>query len=244
MTQPRPLVLLVEDEVRMRKFVRITLVSSGYRVMEAASGEEALSLASAHTPDVVLLDLGLPGMDGFEVALRIREWSPVPIIVLSARGQEQDKVRALNEGADDYLTKPFGPAELVARVAVALRHATRSASALGAVIVSGDLRIDLARRIVSVHEEEVHLTPIEYKLLAALAKHAGMVLTQQQLVREVWGPGAGHQAQSLRVHMAQLRRKLEEDSARPRHLVTEPGVGYRLKLAPEKAREDDGTSRE
>ncbi len=178
-----------------------------------------------------MLDIGLPGIDGFEVTRRLREWSTVPIIVLSARGQEEDKVRALNDGADDYLTKPFGPAELVARLGVALRHSARGTSdASGAVVTSADLRIDLARRLVVVRGCEVHLTPIEYKLLAALAKHAGMVLTQNQLLREVWGPSAGHQGQSLRVHMAQLRRKLEVDSARPRYLVTEPGVGYRLKV--------------
>jgi two-component system KDP operon response regulator KdpE len=223
--------LLVEDEARMRKFVRIALTTSGFRVVEASTGEEGVSLASSNTPDLVVLDLGLPGIDGFEVTRRLREWSTVPIIVLSARGQEEDKVRALNDGADDYLTKPFGPAELVARLGVALRHSTRAGpEASGGVVVSGELRIDLARRIVSVRDDEVHLTPIEYKLLATLAKHAGMVLTQQQLLREVWGPSAGHQGQSLRVHMAQLRRKLEEDSTRPRYLVTEPGVGYRLRV--------------
>jgi two-component system KDP operon response regulator KdpE len=231
MTESRPLVLLVEDEARMRKFVRIALSTSGYRVVEASTGEEGLALASASPPDLVVLDIGLPGIDGFEVTRRLREWSSVPIIVLSARGQEQDKVRALNDGADDYLTKPFGPAELVARLGVALRHSTRGRSdAFGAVVTSADLRIDLAKRLVMVRGSEVHLTPIEYKLLAALAKHAGMVLTQNQLLREVWGPSAGHQGQSLRVHMAQLRRKLEVDSARPRYLVTEPGVGYRLKV--------------
>lgn len=231
MTESRPLVLLVEDEARMRKFVRIALSTNGYRVVEAATGEEGLTVASANPPDLVVLDIGLPGIDGFEVTRRLREWSAVPIIVLSARGQEEDKVRALNDGADDYLTKPFGPAELVARLRVALRHSTRgTADAFGAVVTSADLRIDLARRLVVVRGSEVHLTPIEYKLLAALAKHAGMVLTQDQLLREVWGPSAGHQGQSLRVHMAQLRRKLEEDSARPRYLVTEPGVGYRLRV--------------
>jgi two-component system KDP operon response regulator KdpE len=230
MTESRPLVLLVEDEARMRKFVRITLTSNGYRVVQASTGEEGVTLASEHVPDAVLLDLGLPGIDGFEVTRRIREWSAVPVIVLSARGQEQDKVRALTGGADDYLTKPFGPAELVARLGVALRHAARGqGDALGAVVVTGELRVDLARRVVLVRGSEVHLTPIEYRLLAALAKHAGMVLTQRQLLREVWGPGEGHQAQALRVHMAQLRRKVEEDPARPRYLVTEPGVGYRLR---------------
>jgi two-component system KDP operon response regulator KdpE len=154
--------------------------------------------------------------------------------VLSARGQEQDKVRALNEGADDYLTKPIGPAELVARLGVARRHAARGPQdSSRPVVVSGDLRIDLARRIVLVGDSEVHLTPIEFRLLATLARHAGMVLTQQQLMREIWGPGDGHQAQSLRVHMAQLRRKVEQDPARPRHLVTEPGVGYRLRVQDE-----------
>ena len=231
MTESRPLVLLVEDEAHMRKFVRIALMNNGYQIIEACTGEEAVSLAAAHTPDLIVLDLGLPDIDGFEVTRRVREWSEVPVIVLSARGQEQDKVRALNGGADDYLTKPFGPAELVARLAVAFRHAARSRTdAFGSVIVAGDLRIDLARRIVFVRDAEVHLTPIEYRLLATLAKHAGMVLTQRQLLREVWGPGEGHQTQALRVHMAQLRRKVERDSARPRYLVTEPGVGYRLKV--------------
>jgi two-component system KDP operon response regulator KdpE len=231
MTESRPLVLLVEDEAHMRKFVRIALMNNGYQIIEACTGEEAVSLAAAHTPDLIVLDLGLPDIDGFEVTRRVREWSEVPVIVLSARGQEQDKVRALNGGADDYLTKPFGPAELVARLAVAFRHAARSRTdAFGSVIVAGDLRIDLARRVVFVRDAEVHLTPIEYRLLATLAKHAGMVLTQRQLLREVWGPGEGHQTQALRVHMAQLRRKVERDSARPRYLVTEPGVGYRLKL--------------
>jgi two-component system KDP operon response regulator KdpE len=230
MTEPRPLVLLVEDEERMRKFVRISLVSNGYRVIEASGGEEGVALAAAHVPDLVVLDLGLPDIDGFEVTRRLREWTSTPIIVLSARGQEQDKVRALNGGADDYLTKPFGPAELVARLGVALRHAARSAQdASGGAFASGDLRVDLVRRLVSVRDQEVHLTPIEYRLLTALAKHAGMVLTHRQLIREVWGPGEAHQPQSLRVHMAQLRRKIERDPARPEFIVTEPGVGYRLK---------------
>jgi two-component system, OmpR family, KDP operon response regulator KdpE len=230
MTEARPLVLLVEDEARMRKFVRISLVNNGYRVIEASSGEEGVALAAAHVPDLVVLDLGLPDFDGFEVTRRLREWTSVPIIVLSARGQEQDKVRALNGGADDYLTKPFGPAELVARLAVALRHAARGGQdGSGSAFVLRDLRLDLVRRLVSIRDHEVHLTPIEYRLLAALAKHAGMVLTHRQLIREVWGPGEAHQPQSLRVHMAQLRRKIEQDPARPEYIVTEPGVGYRLK---------------
>jgi len=233
MTESRPLILLIEDEPQMRTFVRIALTSNGFRVIEAPSGEEGVALAAAEAPDVVVLDLGLPGISGFEVTRRLREWSTVPILVLSARGHEDDKIRALNGGADDYLTKPFAPGELVARIGVALRHAARGAQdATGSVVVSGDLRIDLARRLVFVGGAEVHLTPIEYRLLAVLAKHAGMVLTHRQLLREVWGPGEGHQPQSLRVHMAQLRRKVEKDAARPRHIVTEPGVGYRLKLEP------------
>jgi two-component system KDP operon response regulator KdpE len=233
MTETLPLVVLVEDEPQMRRFVRISLTGHGYRVAEAASGEEGLTVAASDPPDVVVLDLGLPGIDGFEVLRRLREWTDVPIIVLSARGQEQDKVRALNDGADDYLTKPFGPAELVARLGVALRHAARArGDGANAVVESGQLRIDLARRIVFVSDGEVHLTPIEYKVLAALAKHAGMVVTQRQLLREVWGPGEAHSPQLLRVHMAQLRHKLERDSACPKHLVTEPGVGYRLLLEP------------
>jgi len=232
-TESRPLVLLIEDEEQMRKFVRISLVSNGFRVIEATTGEEGVAMAAAETPDVVVLDLGLPGISGFEVTRRLREWSAMPIIVLSARGYEQDKIRALNDGADDYLTKPFGPGELVARLGVALRHAARSLQdPNSSVVSSGDLRIDLARRVVFVGSAEVHLTPIEYKLLATLAKHAGMVLTHRQLLREVWGPGEGHQPQSLRVHMAQLRHKIEQDPARPKHIVTEPGVGYRLKLDP------------
>jgi two-component system KDP operon response regulator KdpE len=233
MTESRPLVLLIEDEDRMRKFVRISLLSNGFRLIEASTGEEGMTLAAAQTPDVIVLDLGLPDISGFEVTRRLREWSTVPIIVLSARGHEQDKIRALNDGADDYLTKPFGPGELVARLGVALRHAARhTQDSTGSVITSGDLRIDLARRLVFVRNAEVHLTPIEYKLLASLAKHGGMVLTHRQLLREVWGPGEGNQTQSLRVHMAQLRHKVEQDAARPQHIVTEPGVGYRLRLDP------------
>ncbi|HEY4016432.1 MAG TPA: response regulator [Polyangiaceae bacterium] len=230
MTELRPLVLLIEDEAQMRKFVRISLASNGFRVLEASAGEEGLLLAAQHTPDLVVLDLGLPDIDGLEVTRRLREWSAVPIIVLSARGQEQDKVRALTDGADDYLTKPFGPAELLARLGVALRHAARGTQDTASSIVSsGGLRIDLGRRLVFVDGQEIHLTPIEFRLVSTLAKHAGMVVTQRQLLRDVWGPGEGHQPQTLRVHMAQLRHKLERDPARPQHLVTEPGVGYRLR---------------
>ena len=231
MTESRALVLLIEDEAQMRKFVRISLLSNGFRVIEASKGEEGLALAATHAPDLVVLDLGLPDIDGLEVTRRLREWSTMPIIVLSARGQEQDKVQALTDGADDYLTKPFGPAELVARLGVALRHAARGPQdAASSVVLSGELKIDLGRRLVFLSDVETHLTPIEYRLLSVLAKHGGMVVTQRQLLREVWGPGEGHQAQTLRVHMAQLRHKVERDPARPQHLVTEPGVGYRLRI--------------
>ena len=169
-------------------------------------------------------------MDGLEVTRHLREWSATPIIVISARGQERQKVEALDAGADDYITKPFGSAELMARIRVALRHAARTAiDPLSSVVKIGALRVDLAKRQVVVGETEVHLTPIEYKLLVALTKHAGMVLTHKQLLDQVWGPGHAHQMQYLRVYMAQLRQKLEENPAHPRYLLTEPGVGYRLK---------------
>jgi two-component system KDP operon response regulator KdpE len=231
MTRSKPLVLVVEDEPQMRKFVRITLDAQGYRVLEATTAADAIQQAAAHTPDLVLLDLGLPDADGSDVTRRIREWSPMPIIVISARGKEESKVRSLDEGADDYVTKPFGAAELMARIRVALRHAASAAGAPETVIdVGEDIRVDLVRRLVVVRGEEVHLTPIEYKLLALLVKHAGMVLTHRQLLEQVWGPGHGHQMQYLRVYMTQLRHKLEREPAHPKYLVTEPGIGYRLRL--------------
>jgi two-component system KDP operon response regulator KdpE len=225
----KPLVLVVEDESQMRKFVSITLAAHGYRVIEAASADEGIRQATAYAPDLVLLDLGLPDGDGLAVARRIREWSAMPIIVVSARGQEETKVDALDQGADDYLTKPFGAAELLARIRVALRHAARSQEAPTATMTMGDVSIDLVKRIVRVKGADVHLTPIEFKLLATLVKHAGMVVTHRHLLEQVWGPGHGHQPHYLRVYMTQLRHKLESEPARPKHLVTEPGVGYRLK---------------
>lgn len=231
MTDTRPVVLVVDDEPQMRKFIRITLTANGYGVIEASAAAEAIQQAAAHTPDLVLLDLGLPDADGSEVIVRIREWSTMPILVISARGKEESKVLALDAGADDYVTKPFGAAELMARVRVALRHAARVAGAPEAVVEIGEgIRVDLVRRIVEVRGQEIHLTPIEYKLLALLVKHAGMVLTHRQLLEQVWGPGHAHQMQYLRVYMTQLRHKLEEEPARPKHFVTEPGVGYRLRL--------------
>jgi two-component system KDP operon response regulator KdpE len=231
MTEAKPTVLLVEDEPQMRTFVRIALTANGYRVIEAETGTLGVQQAAAHTPDVVLLDLGLPDIDGVEVTRRVREWSAVPILVISARDQESKKVEALDAGADDYVTKPFGAGELLARLRVALRHAARSAQdPLTSVMTAGNLRVDFAKRLVFLGETEIHLTPIEYKLLGVLLRHAGKVMTHKQLLDLVWGPGHGHQMQYLRVYMAQLRQKLEENPARPAYLLTEPGVGYRLKL--------------
>ena len=227
---PEPLVLVVEDEPQVMRFLRATLPAHGYRVLEAETAAQALVHAQTQLPDLVLLDLGLPDLDGLEVTRRIRGWSAVPIVVVSARGQERDKVQALDAGADDYLTKPFGTEELLARMRVALRHAARVAGGAGeAVFETGELRVDLAARLVYRRAVEVRLTRTEYRLLAALVKHAGKVLTHRQLLVEVWGPGSANETHYLRVYMAQLRHKLEDDPARPRHLLTETGVGYRLR---------------
>jgi two-component system, OmpR family, KDP operon response regulator KdpE len=223
------LVLVVEDEPQVLRFLRASLSAHGYRLVEAVTGHQAVVEAATRLPEIVLLDLGLPDLDGVEVARRLREWSAVPIIVLSARGQESDKILALDAGADDYLTKPFGVGELLARMRVALRHAARVAAGLGeSAFETGELRVDLATRRVFVRGEEVRLTRTEFNLLATLAKHAGKVLTHRQLLLEVWGPGGTGQSHYLRVYMGQLRHKLEADPARPRYLLTETGVGYRL----------------
>ncbi len=227
MTETGPLVLVVEDEAQVRRFLRAALASRGYRLVEAGTMREAEQLATSHNPDVFLLDLGLPDGDGIDLVRRLRGWTRAPIIVISARGREEDKVDALDAGADDYLTKPFGVNELLARLRVALRHA-RAAPDAPPVIEAGPLRVDLARREVTVEGREARLTPTEFKLLALLARHAGKVLTHRQILREVWGPNAT-EAHWVRVHMAELRKKLEADPARPRMLVTEPGVGYRLR---------------
>jgi two-component system KDP operon response regulator KdpE len=230
MTAPGPLVLVVEDEPQMRRFLRPALEGQGYRVIEAVTAKEAIVQASSHAPDCVLLDLGLPDGEGIEVARRIREWSAMPIIVVSARGQESDKVAALDAGADDYLTKPFGTGELLARLRVAERHMARfREEAAEPVFEASGLRVDLARREVWRGGEEVRLTPLEYKLLTTLVRYAGKVVTHRQLLKEVWGPSAVNETQYLRVYMAQLRHKLEQDPARPTLLVTETGVGYRLR---------------
>ena len=230
MSDTRPLILIVDDEPPLRHFLRATLASHGYALAEAATGQAGLDLAAEQQPAIVLLDLGLPDLDGLEVTRRLREWTSVPIVVLSARGQERDKVAALEAGADDYLTKPFGMAELLARIRVALRHAARATQPAPAEVAFGDVRVDAGRRLVTVAGAEVHLTPIEYDLLTTLIRHAGKVVTQRQLLREVWGPAYATEAHYLRVYMGQLRRKIEADPARPRHLITEPGVGYRLRV--------------
>ena len=230
MSTPGPLVVLVEDEPQMRRFLRAALVPRGFRLLEAETAREGEQVVASHAPDLVLLDLGLPDRDGIALARALRAFTQAPILVLSARGREADKVEALDAGADDYLTKPFGVPELLARMRVALRHAARAAGEPEAPVVEiGALRIDFERHEVTLEGREVRLTPIEWKLLALLAKHAGRVVTHRQILHEVWGPGAGHQMHTVRVHMAALRRKLEAEPARPRLLVTEPAVGYRLR---------------
>lgn len=229
MTIEGPKILLIEDEQEIRRFLRVSLGSHGYRLTESATGKEGILQAATQQPDLMILDLGLPDIDGMEVIRQVREWSQMPIIILSARGKEQEKVVALDAGADDYLTKPFSVGELVARIRVALRHAARSGEEPGeSVFVVDGFRVDLARRQVFVEDREIHLTPIEYRLLTTMTKSAGKVLTHKQLLKEVWGPDSVFETHYLRVYMAQLRRKIESDPARPQFLLTEPGVGYRL----------------
>ncbi|MFZ5449919.1 MAG: response regulator [Thermodesulfobacteriota bacterium] len=224
-----PSILLIEDDAQIRRFLRASLVTQGYELIEAETGKEGLALAASRVPDVVLLDLGLPDMEGLEVIKQLRTWSSVPIIVLSARGQERDKVANLDAGADDYLTKPFGVGELLARMRVALRKSSAAEdSKPEATYTLGEIRVDFERRLVFRGQEEVHLTPIEYKLLSVLIKHRGKVVTHRQLLKEVWGPSYTEQNPYLRIFILNLRRKLEADPTRPQYLLTEPGVGYRL----------------
>ncbi len=231
MSGPAVTVLVIEDELPIRRFLRPAIEAAGWRLLEAETGARGILEASQSRPDAVILDLGLPDMDGLEVIRRIREWSALPIVILSARDQEQEKVAALDAGADDYIQKPFGVGELMARLRVALRHQAALAQPETITpLVAGEIVIDLVRRQVTRQGQPVHLTPIEYKLLTVLASHAGLVLTHRQLLKEVWGPGHAEESHYLRMFVRQLRQKLEENPARPQYLLTETGVGYRLVL--------------
>ena len=223
----KPVILIIEDDPQIRRFLRPTLTAEGYLYYEALTASDGIHQAASRRPDLMLLDLGLPDRDGLDLIRQVREWSQMPIVVLSARGQESDKIAALDFGADDYIAKPFGVGELLARIRAALRRSARAAPE-GPVVRFGLIEVDLNKRLVSVAGHEAHLTPNEYRLLEVLLKYPGKVLTHRQLLNEVWGPNHLEQAQYLRVYIAQLRRKLESDPARPKHLQTEPGIGYRL----------------
>ena len=229
MSDPHPIVVLIEDEPQIRRLLRTVLPAQGIELFEAESGSKGLVEVGTRRPDVVILDLGLPDIGGVEVVKRLREWTEVPVIILSARTDETDKIAALDAGADDYLTKPFGVGELLARLRVAMRRSARTQDGTQVVTV-GPVTVDLNARRVERDGAAVHLTPIEYRLLALLVKHAGKVLTHRHLLKEVWGPSHVEDAHYLRIYMAQLRRKLEADATQPRYLITEPGVGYRLAL--------------
>ena len=228
MTEDGLRVLVVDDDRAIRRFLRTSLTAHGYVVLEAENGQLALQQVMAHRPEIIILDLGLPDLDGIEVTRQLREWTEIPIIILSVREHEEDKIAALDAGADDYLTKPFGVGELMARLRVALRHAV-SQTDEPAVFTLGDLKVDLTRRVVEVKDQEVQLTPTEYTLLRVLIRHAGKVLTHHQLLREVWGPGYEQEKHLVRVNISNLRSKLEAEPARPQYILTEPGVGYRLR---------------
>lgn len=223
-----PHILVIDDEPQILRAMRTILTEKQFRVTTASRGEEGLTLAATNQPDLIILDLGLPDMDGVEVCTRLREWTQTPIIILSVRDSERDKVAALDRGADDYLTKPFGIEELLARVRVALRHSTRTQGAESKVVKAGALTIDLAWHIVKRGEEEVKLTATEYKLLAYLAANHGRVLTHQSILIHVWDPADADHTEYLRVYMRQLRKKLEADPERPQYILTEPGIGYRF----------------
>jgi two-component system KDP operon response regulator KdpE len=227
-SEPRATVLVVEDEPEIRRFLRSALGAEGYRVVEAETGTRGATDAGTHKPDLAVVDLGLPDIDGVEVIRRIRAWSAMPVLVLSARAQEAQKVAALDAGADDYVTKPFGVGELLALVRVALRHAARTAGSGATALRFGEVEADFERRRVTRGGRELHLTSLEFRLLACLAQHAGLVVTHRQLLKEVWGPSHVEHTHYLRIYMKQLREKLEPDPLRPRHLLTEIGVGYRL----------------
>ncbi len=222
----RPTVLVIDDELQIRRLLRVCLDADGYRVLEAANGQDGISEVAQHRPDVVVLNLGLPDMDGLMVLKRLREWSQVPVVMLSVRDREDDKIGALDNGADDYVTKPFATGELLARLRVAMRHNRSSSDS--ALFRSGRLEVDLASRVVKVGGREVKLTATEYALLRLFVRHAGKVLTHQQILREVWGPNYIDQTQYLRVYVGHLREKLEAEPSNPSLLLTEPGIGYRL----------------
>ena len=228
MSQTSPVIVVIEDDPQIRRFLRTGLQAHGFEIHEAETGKHGLIVAATRKPDLVILDLGLPDMDGVDVINKLREWSSRPVIILSARIMEVDKVAALDAGADDYLTKPFGLDELLARIRVALRHAANPGPNTESVFKSGNVRVDLAQRRVCRGDEEIHLTPIEYRLLTTLIKHSGKVLTHRQLLTEVWGPGYVEHSHYLRIYMGTLRHKLEIDPARPKLLLTEAGTGYRL----------------
>ena len=227
MTEPVPVVVMVEDEKQIRRFVRTALESEGIRMFDAETGRQGLTEAATRKPDLVILDLGLPDIDGVDFIRELRTWSALPVIVLSARTDEVDKIEALDAGADDYLTKPFGVGELLARVRAALRRRATGASG-ESVVTFGAVRVDLANRSVVRAGTPIHLTQIEFRLLSVLASNVGKVITHRQLLRDVWGPSHVEHSHYLRIYMAQLRHKLEDDPARPRYLLTETGVGYRL----------------
>jgi two-component system, OmpR family, KDP operon response regulator KdpE len=224
---PEKRVLIVDDEPAIRKFLRVTLTAQDYHTIEAASGQEALEKAAADRPDIIVLDIGLPDLNGIEVTKLLRQWTKMPIIILSVRGAESDKVAALDAGADDYLTKPFGVGELLARLRASLRRSAQTTSE--PVFTSGNMKVDLERRLITVSGLEVQLTPTEYELLCLLVTHAGKVLTHHFLLREVWGVEYGEEFHMLHVNISNLRRKIEPDPTRPQFIITEPGVGYRLK---------------
>ena len=231
MTNASPVIVVIEDDPAIRLFLRTGLGAHGFKVFEADRGRQGVIEAGLRKPDLIILDLGLPDMDGVEVIKTIREWSAMPIIILSARSAEQHKIDALDAGADDYLTKPFGLGELLARLRVALRHSVSGPEQdQSGVFTSGVLKVDLLKRQVVVGDKEVHLTPIQYRLLSVLIKNAGKVLTHQYLLKEVWGPSYRDNSHYLRIYMSQLRQKLETDPTQPQYLLTESGVGYRFKV--------------
>ena len=231
MAKSDPVIIVIEDDPPIRRFLRTGLSTQGFSVFEADTGKQGIIEAGIRKPDLVILDLGLPDMDGVDVIKAIRAWSNMPIIILSARSSEQHKIDALDAGADDYLTKPFGFGELLARIRVALRHTIRPQEQIqDDVFTTANLKVDLHKRVVSVDNQEIHLTPIQYRLLTVLIKNAGKVLTQQQILKEVWGPSYLENTHYLRIYMSQLRQKLEADPTQPKFLLTESGVGYRLKV--------------